>query len=60
MNLKTMSQEVVIPLHFIQQNLLLKPREEIDIPLIASSLPKLFDSGSHFYCYVYNQINQED
>lgn len=60
MNLKSMNQEVAIPLHFIQSNLLNKPRDEIDIGLITTSLPKLFDSCSNFFCYSFNQINQED
>ena len=55
-----MNQEVAIPLHFIQSNLLNKPRDEIDIGLITTSLPKLFDSCSNFFCYSFNQINQED
>lgn len=57
MNLKSMNQEVAIPLHFIQSNLLNKPRDEIDIALITSSLPKLFDSCSNFFCYSFNQMN---
>jgi len=30
------------------------------VALIRMSLPKLFDLGPWLYCYVFNQINQED
>lgn len=59
-NLKSMSQEVVIPTHFIQSNLLAKPREELDLELVVSDLPKNFDTCANFYCYVHSQLNQED
>lgn len=60
MNLKTLNQEVVIPLHFIQQNLFTKPKAELDLQLITESLPKNFDVGPHLYCYIFNQLNRED
>ena len=56
-NLKSMSQEVIIPTHFIQSNLLNKPRTEIDLNLVSNNLPKNFDCCLTLYAYIHKQIN---